>query len=356
MTLKSILFAIPGDLQSLTGGYGYDRRLIEAFTDKGVHVEYIRLGDGFPLPEPREVDEAIARIVEAHRHHEGAPLLMDGLFFSALTPERIAQLPRPCIALVHHPLGLEAGLDAGVAAHLIAQEKAALALCDHIVVTSDTTADTLVADFGVALAKITVAEPGTDVVARAHGSGRADERPRLMAAGSVVPRKGYDVLVEAMIQLRALPWHLDITGSLTRAPETAAALRAQIDALQLADRIQLCGEFAPGALNAEYDKTDIFVMSSHYEGYGMVIAEAMAHGLAIVSTDGGALARTLPDGAGLKVPAGDAKALAHALARVIEDKALRAQLADHAFAAAQALPRWPQIGERVLAALEKVQP
>ncbi|MBV1700898.1 MAG: glycosyltransferase family 4 protein [Hyphomicrobiales bacterium] len=356
MTLKSILFAIPGDLQSLTGGYGYDRRLMEAFTDKGVHVEYIRLGDGFPLPQPQEVDEAIARILEAHTGHQSAPLLMDGLFFSALTPDRIAQLPRPCIALVHHPLGLEAGLDAGVAAHLIAQERTALALCDHIIVTSATTADTLIADFGVAPEKITVAEPGTDMAARAHGSGRADGNLRLMAAGSVVPRKGYEVLVAAMSHLRALPWHLDITGSLTRAPETAAALRAQIDALHLAERIQLCGELAPGALNAEYDKTDIFVMSSHYEGYGMVIAEAMAHGLAIVSTDGGALARTLPDGAGLKVPAGDAKGLADALGRVIEDKSLRARLGDGAFAAAQNLPRWPQIGERVLAALASVQP
>ncbi|WP_163220136.1 glycosyltransferase, partial [Citrobacter freundii] len=75
-------------------------------------------------------------------------------------------------------------------------------------------------------------------------------------------------------------------------------------------------------------------------GYGMVLTEAMARGLPIVTTTGGAAAETVPDAAALKVPPADAAALRAALAAAMTDRPLRLRLADASWAAAQSLPGW----------------
>jgi len=100
-----------------------------------------------------------------------------------------------------------------------------------------------------------------------------------------------------------------------------------------------------------YDKADIFVLASHFEGYGMVLTEALAHGLPIVSTTGGAAAKTLPDAAALKVPAGDPAALAEALASLLDDGKRRRALADVAFSYAPNLPDWSETAAIVAAQL-----
>ena len=93
-------------------------------------------------------------------------------------------------------------------------------------------------------------------------------------------------------------------------------------------------------MDALYHSADLFVSASRYEGYGMVLTEALARGLPIIASTGGAAAATLPDGAGLKVPPDDAPALRQALRRALSDSALRAQLAQAASAAASNLPTW----------------
>jgi glycosyltransferase involved in cell wall biosynthesis len=100
-----------------------------------------------------------------------------------------------------------------------------------------------------------------------------------------------------------------------------------------------------------YASADAFVMPSLYEGYGMALGEAMARGLAIVCTTGGAAAETVPDGAALKVAPGDVPALSAALERVLTDQALRGRLADAAWAAGQRLPRWEEAARRIAAAI-----
>ncbi|MBV1706604.1 MAG: glycosyltransferase, partial [Hyphomicrobiales bacterium] len=190
-------FAIPGDLASLTGGYGYNRRLIAGLAARGHDVRVLAL----PVCFPEVSTQALERAQDVLRTAR-APLLVDSLALCALPPDITARLPHPRIALVHHPLGLDGGLDPALAARLIDNERKVLALCDHILVTSAMTAASLIADFGVEAARISVAEPGTDARLRARGSGRPPQQgPLLVAAGSVVPRKGHDVLVAAMARL-----------------------------------------------------------------------------------------------------------------------------------------------------------
>ena len=348
--MSAIAFAIPGDIDLPTGGYAYDRRLLVEWSRSGVAARHLVLPGSFPEPTPGDINETARLLLAQDRD---AVLLVDGLAYGAL-PERLAAaIPGRIVALVHHPLALETGTTPERAAALAASETAALAHADAIIVTSPATKRLLVADFGVDAGSITVAVPGVDAAPRAGGS-REGSPLNLLAVGALVPRKGYDGLVAALAGLRDRNWHLTIVGAQDRSPATVRALQAQIAAVGLQARIDLAGALDDAALGRAYHAADLFVMPSLFEGYGMALAEALARGLPIVCTTGGAAAETVPDAAALKVPPGDVDALAKAIASLIDDGAGRARLAEAAWAAAATLPRWPETAAIVAETCRKV--
>lgn len=340
-----IVFAIPGDLATVSGGYGYDRATLREATAAGAAMTHLALPGGWPHPSPADV-EAAARLFAATP--ADATLLVDGLALGAMPPAMVAGLGRRVVALVHHPLGLEAGLTPERARELIDNERGVLAVVSHVVTTSADTKSRLVSDFGVPAGKVTVAEPGTERAARAVGSGGPGVA--MLAVGTVLPRKGYLVLAQALAAIADLDWRLDVAGVLDADPAETAKLRAALADAGLAGRVALLGPRTPAQLDALYARCDLFVTSSFYEGYGMALAEAMARGLPIVMTRAGAAADTVPDAASLKVEAGDAAGLAAALRAAIADAPARARLAEGSWAAGQALPDWRETARRVVAA------
>ncbi len=231
-----VAFCIPGDLTLPTGGYAYDRALIAGLPRHGVVAHPVALPGGFPAPSEADIAETGRRIMA---EPPGRLLLIDGLAYGAFPPGPAAGLAGRVIALVHHPLALETGLAPERAAFLRENERIALSYARHVIVTSNITAATLMADYDVSPERLTVAEPGVQPAARAIGS--RGEALSLLAVGSVVPRKGYDVLINALARLGDRPWRLTIAGALDRAPETAAALQRQIAAAGLAGQITLAG-------------------------------------------------------------------------------------------------------------------
>ncbi|MBX9739481.1 MAG: glycosyltransferase family 4 protein [Beijerinckiaceae bacterium] len=343
------VFAIPGDLASRTGGYAYDREVLARAGRFGIELEHLALPQGFPAPDARDLAttrELLARVPQ------GSVLLVDGLAFGAFPRDLVAAIARPIVALVHHPLALESGLDDTRRAALLHSEREALARTVHVLAPSAATKAALVADYDVAPERITIAMPGTDPAPRARGGGGGASS--LLAVGSVAPRKGYDVLMEALAGLLHLDWTLTVAGSLTRARPCAEALARSIEDKGLASRVRLAGEVEPRALEDLYAAADIFVMSSHFEGYGMVLGEAMARGLPVVTTRAGAAGDTIPDAAALKVAPGDAPALRAALAQLLGEPELRARLADASFTAGRALPTWDDTAARVADVLRAV--
>jgi glycosyltransferase involved in cell wall biosynthesis len=348
------VFAIPGDITLPTGGYAYDREVLARLPAAGVDVAHLVLPGGYPEPSPEDLARTAEQIAATP---PGAVLLIDGLAYGAMPAELIARFDRPIIALVHHPLCLEAGVAPARAEELRALETRALSMARRVIVTSPMTARTLAVDFGVPTDRITVAEPGTDAAPRAKGSARSGGSS-LLAVGSIVPRKGYDVLVRAL-EIDAGEhdpgWHLTIVGAVDRSPPTVEALRAQIARAGLDARIEIAGPKSRAELDAFYDCADIFVLASHYEGYGMVLAEALARGLPIVTTTGGAAAETVPDAAALKVPPGEPHILQQALRRIMDDAALRGRLADAAWSAGQNLPRWSHTAATISNVIEEAR-
>jgi glycosyltransferase involved in cell wall biosynthesis len=342
-----VAFAIPGDIDLPTGGYIYDRRVLALLPTLGVGARHVRISGSYPDPSRADLDETRRLLVLP----KPTILIIDGLAYGAMPVDLIRSLANPIVALVHHPLCLEAGVPKSRQDELYALEKAALALARHVVVSSPTTAATLTADFAVPAAKITVAEPGTDPAPRARGTGKPLQ---LLAVGSVVPRKAYDVLVRALAPLADRDWQLTIVGPADLSGEALAALTAAIAETGLARRIILAGPSDRERLDAFYAAADAFLMPSLYEGYGMALAEAMAHGLPIVSTTGGAAAETVPEAAALKVPPGDQAALAAAIGRLLADPTLRARLAEASWAAGQKLPRWEDTARTIAGVIKRV--
>ena len=140
------------------------------------------------------------------------------------------------------------------------------------------------------------------------------------------------------------------------AHEAFTALQAAIEDTGLGPHIALTGAVGQEQLDRFYDAADLFVMPSLYEGYGMVLAEAMARGLPIVCTTGGAAAATVPDAAALKVPPGDVQALGAAIQRVLDDPPLRQRMSDAAWAAGQKLPRWEDTARTIADVIRNVAP
>lgn len=348
--MRPVIFAIPGDLSLPTGGYAYDRRILTGAAEHGLEMRHLALPGSFPQPTPEHLAETARLIAEAPAN---SVLFIDGLAYGAMPPGLIRAFARPIVALVHHPLGLETGVDAERARELIANEADALALADHVIVTSALTARTLANDFATPSSKITVAEPGVETAPRARGSKTAEVQ--IVSVGSVTPRKGYDLLVDALATLSDRRWRLKIAGAVDRAPETVAALQSQISARGLSDRIELLGAISDDDVSTLYDRADLFVLASHYEGYGMALAEAMTRGLPIIATTGGAAAETAPEGAAIKIPPGDGGALAAALSRALDDEHLRRRLAEKAWDAGQSLPRWSDTVARIANVLKNVK-
>ena len=344
--MLEVAFAVPGDLTAPTGGYAYARRLLACLPTHGVSVRHVPLPPSYPHPTDDDLAETDRRL---RATAPGAILLIDGLAYGAMPARLTRELGRRVVALVHHPLAFETGCDEGRRRELLASERAALAAAERVIACSAGTARLLASEFGVPPDRIAIAEPGTEPAARAAGTGAPVQ---LLAIGAVSPRKGYAVLVEALRDLTDLDWHLTIVGSLDHAPGAATALGDAIQAACLNQRITVSGAVDNSDLARLYDRADLFVSPSLFEGYGMVLAEAMARGLPLVASTGGAAAETVPDAAGVKVPPGDAAALRAALRRLITDGAARAVFAEGSWAAGQALPRWHDTAARVAGVLK----
>lgn len=343
--MPEAVFAIPGDLRSPTGSYAYKRRVMERLPDFGVTVVHLPLPDSFPNPTRKDISETM-RLLSVREHP--SVLVIDGSAFGAFTQEMVGNLDGRVIALVHHPLFLETGLAHARKLELRASEKLALQRADHIIVTSRTTKRILMGQFELPSQKMTVAEPGTDPAGRATGTGSPLQ---ILAVGALLPRKGYDVLIEALAKIADLDWRMTIAGALDRHKGAVDAVRDAISRHGLEERVNLAGKVVPATLERFYESADLFVSASFFEGYGMVIAEAMARGLPIVTASGGAAGETAGEAVALHFEAGNADQLAAALRRALTDKRLRDKLADAAWDAGRALPTWNETARRVAAVI-----
>jgi glycosyltransferase involved in cell wall biosynthesis len=344
-----VAFVVPGSIDTLTGGYGYDRRIVQGLRQRGWIVDLRELATTFPFPPPADIDRAVETFAS---FPDRTIVIVDGLAFGAM-PEVV----RPetsrlrLVALVHHPLADETGLEVAAIRAFTTSERSALTAARAVVVTSPRTARRLAA-FEVPADRILIVEPGTDSAPLARGSGGSGVS--MLSVATFTPRKGHHVLLAALARLQHRDWHLTCVGSLDRDSGHVATLGALIDAGDLTSRVTLAGELDVAGLAPLYDRSDLFVLPTLYEGYGMVVAEALARGLPVVSTATGAIPELLGEGAGLALAPGAVDALHAALERLLGDPAALAAMAAGARRMRERLPTWEAQAARMADVIERV--
>ncbi len=342
-----VAIAVPGGFERLTGGTIYDRRLADGLEAMGHRVRRVALPAGFPEPDAAELAETAVLLGALPADSR---LIVDGLALGVL-PELAAELARrlELVALVHHPLAFETGLDPDRADALLASESDALAAADRVICTSATTRLALIEDFAVPEAKITVAPPGTETKPLAQGSGGAGLA--ILSLGAVTPRKDQRTLVAALAGIDDRRVTAIIAGSLERDPATARALAELVDETDQADRIELAGELAAGALDEVFETADLFVSTALYEGYGMAAAEAVAAGIPCLIARGGAISEAVPPSAALFFEPGDVAELRALIQGLWHDPVAYGRLKDGAGRARAQLRGWDETARLVAAGL-----
>lgn len=330
-----IYFVIPGDINNRTGGYGYDRELMSGLADLGYRLTHIPLASSFPFPDAQVLADAKNQFAALP---DQSLVIVDGLAWGVLDAIAETESSRlRIIALCHHPLMLETGLDKSQAEIFFHSEKRSLLFSAAVVVTSAATAKILCENFSVPAEKIHLALPGTRLQGFAKCSGNP---PVLLTVASLTRRKAHNFLIDALAQIQDLEWTARFAGAAHFDTEWVTELTQKIAHYRLQNRIHLLGSCDDIA--REFLHADIFVLPSLFEGYGMAFAEALAFGLPIVAARAGAVSDLVPETAGLLVPPADSDSLANALRSLLENPELRMQLQKGAMEAANDLPTWQE--------------
>jgi glycosyltransferase involved in cell wall biosynthesis len=339
--LMHLALIVPAPFDAVSGGYAYDRRIVAGLRDAGHTVQVVELSGTHPLADEAARDAARDALDDLPG---GMCPIIDGLALPAFAGMEDALRARDAAGVIHHPTALETGLSEAQRSGLLATEKHLLPLLARVIVTSETTGERLAADFGVAPERIKVVVPGTDDAPRSLGSGGTT--CNIISVGTLVPRKGHDVLLRALARLFDLDWRLTIVGSPERDPVHARALAALAEKFGIENRVSFAGEATDAELEALWHEADLFALATHWEGYGMAVAEALKRGLPVAVGGGGAAASLVPPEAGVVCQPGDHVNLSKALRRLIFDATLRRDVAEAAWQVGQALPSWrTQVGK-----------
>lgn len=354
--MNAVHVILPGgvdDPAAPSGGNVYDRRVCGGLVALGVTVHEVAVPGAWPRPDSdarAELASALAAIAD------GSVVLLDGLVACGVPEVVVPHSGRLRLAvLVHLPLADETGLSAEVASALDAAERETLRAANAVVTTSPWATRRLVEHHGLPADQVHTVTPGTDPAPPTPGT---DAGTRLLCVASVTPRKGHDLLVEALAMVADRPWTCVCVGPLGD-PGHVENLRALIERHHLGDRVTLDGPRIGESLTRAYASADLLVLPSRAETYGMVVAEALARAIPVVATAVSGVPDTLgqaPDGGapGLLVPPGDADALAAALRRWLGDPDLRRALRRSARARGEALRNWDECASDLAGVLARL--
>jgi glycosyltransferase involved in cell wall biosynthesis len=328
---------VPAPFDTVSGGYAYDRRIVAGLRSLSHTIDVCELANG-------AADSTLGALPA-----ETLPVI-DGLALPGFAACGDALAARPSIALIHHPTALETGFAEADRAARHAIERDLLPRFARIIATSAATAERLVSAFDVLPERIAVVVPGTDDAPRAIGSGGPG--CDVLSVGALVPRKGHDLLLRALARLFDLDWRLTIVGTPERDKAHAQALLALVDELDIAKRVVFAGEADDATLDALWARADLFALATHWEGYGMAVAEALKRGVPVAVTQGGAAGALVTAESGVVCPPGDGEQLSRSLRRLIYGTALRRDMAEAAWQVGQTLPGWPAQAQAFALALD----
>jgi glycosyltransferase involved in cell wall biosynthesis len=327
MKIGLVVYELPRDQ---SGGYLYDGKIVGHLRDSG-HEVFVYT---FPFETARVIRDDVEVLIEDELCH--ADLLEFNLHLKR-------QSSIPLIALVHHLKYLE---PVSCEQEEREKEREFLRTCDAVIVNSNSTSRKA-SELGIEL-PILVAYPGCDRVAPPPDFRRQlpETLINLLFVGILIPRKGVHILLDALQELPHYPWQLRIAGDQTLDVRYIESLREK--ALRLGNRVQFLGRVSPKELSQIYLASDLFILPSYFEGYGIVVAEAVLHLLPTIASRVGGIPEIVRDGKeGILVPPGDKSALKQALQDFLEHPEHLGPFIEACALRRASLPTWQEAGKLV---------
>lgn len=344
---------IYGSLDTLTGGYLYDRMLVEHLRRQGDQVDIIslpwrtygrHLGDNFSLT--------------LFRRLRRAPF--DALLQDELNHPSLCCLNRwlrkyrryPIVTIVHL---LRCSEPRPVWQNRLYRwvEEHYLTGLDGLVYNSQSTRTVVEGLIGPNRPGV-VAYPGRDHLPSTLTPEQIEDRAqdpgplRILFVGNLTPVKGLHTLLQALVQLPPDTWCLTVVGSLTMDPLYVHSIRQQIAQFRLTDRIRLLGSCPNAVVATHLTQTHVLAVPSLYEAFGIAYLEAMGCGVPVIASTAGAAHELITHGEhGFLVAPGDAVTLAQHLLRLHHDRACLRHMSLAAYRRAQMHPTWSESAERV---------
>jgi glycosyltransferase involved in cell wall biosynthesis len=338
-----LAFIIYGSLETLSGGYLYDRKLVEYLRTQGDAVEIIslpwrnyagHLTDNFRFRLPKNLDI----------------LIQDELNHPSLILANRGEHPYPVIALVHHLRCSELRPKWQNIFYRVVEKKY-LQSVDGFIFNSRTTervVNSLLENRKPGL----VAYPPTDrfgePISENEIISRAQTSPlRILFLGNVIYRKGLHTLLEA-VGIQRSAFRVDVVGSLTSEPAYAKQMLKFVEANGLSSLVTFHSSLDREPLVEKLRQAHLLVLPSSYEGYGIVYLEGMCFGLPAIGTTAGAASEIISDGVnGFLIEPADASLLASRLKALDEDREHLIHMSLAARERYRQQPKWTETAGRI---------
>ena len=343
---------IYGTLETVSGGYLYDRQMVDYLVGQGHRVSIVS------LPWQNYVRHLAHNLAPAVRQQLATAdfdlLLQDELNHPSLVwlnPWLKQQVRYPIVSIVHH-LRCSEARPAWQNRLYRRIERPYLASVDGFIFNSHTTRHTVEEVLGSSTKPYTIAYPAGDRFPTAaadsqHLQPKLERNGplRLLFVGNLIPRKGLHTLLNALEQARLPHWKLDVVGGLQANPYYALAMQRQVDQNGWQKQVRFWGPLHDADLAERYRLAHLLVVPSSYEGFGIVYLEAMSFGVPPIATTAGAAHELITHGRdGYLIRPNDTQQLAQLLQQLAQDKPRLLALSRAARQRFEQHPTWAQSG------------
>jgi glycosyltransferase involved in cell wall biosynthesis len=351
-------FLLSGSLDTVTGGYIYDRQLVDYLRLKGHQVEVIHLsGRNY---SSRLLQSSFLLLSQKLKHLSPDILLQDELDHPALTLLNSRFKKRanfPIISIVHHLRSCELRPDWQNQIYRRI-EKNYLRSVDGFVFNSRSTRLTVENLIGTSKREVTAFPCGNrlifgitelEIKARAGEPGPL----RILFVGNIIRRKALHILLSAVANLPEKSYFLTIVGDSTADRQYFGAILSQIRKNGLNENISILGPVSDGELAIKLKQNHVLAVPSYYEGFGIAYLEGMGFGLPAIGTTAGGANEIITHGQdGFLIPVGDSMALSQYLQRLNNDRGRLESMSLKALQRFNSHPTWQSTCENILCFLQ----
>ena len=349
---------IYGKLETLSGGYLYDQKLVDYLRSQGDTVEIISLP---PASYGQCLSHNFSRqFYKKLRHGQFDVLLQDELNHPSLfiiNKLLSRKVHYPIIGIIHHLRASESWTP--VESFFYRKiEKCFLNTLDGFIFNSHTTSTTIESLVGSGKPKV-IAYPGGDRLEAHVNEKHIKEKGlckgplRLLFVGNLIPRKGLHTLVDALANLPRQDWVMDVVGRRDADPPYTNRIKQKVAQLGITNNLTWSANLSNEQLKARYQSSHLLVVPSQYEGFGIVYLEAKGFGLPAIACDTGAAHEIINHGEdGFLIPPDDSNALTQALKTAIDNRELLLQMSLAGLKRFKGFPSWSQSAARTRTFLE----